>query len=391
MSVYVKLGYEWKLTHEGEYYYLSNTLKQQLYQIDPGVRCQIIKKINDGVELDLLKSEYGEAWTSFKKQLEDLNVIFYSNNKSSYRDNFTLGARMALNSAFIQRAIDFRTVSIELNRMCNLNCSDCGDECCFPCFSCYKELDEDKEISMQILEKSLNYLANFNIQNIYLQGGDPLLSFKLIERTLNILNSINHYTRIYIISNGMQLLDLSKEQLSLLKNSNLILLLMITVETYTSNYLSNVLSVLHNNGIHFEVQYRNISAEAIKTQFRNDTIKFRFNLDESIVGQHNLLKPVDISVLNKDFIENRCFYGRIHIDVNGRIMLCNGYPWVFGNVFDTDWTPILNSLKETWNAPDDTLCSSCGLHLICVSCPSILAKHIVNSNDKSKVCSIIKT
>ena len=42
MSVYVKLGYEWKLTHEGEYYYLSNTLKQQLYQIDPGVRCQII-------------------------------------------------------------------------------------------------------------------------------------------------------------------------------------------------------------------------------------------------------------------------------------------------------------------------------------------------------------
>lgn len=35
MSVYVKLGYEWKLTHEGEFFYLSNMLRQQLYKIDP--------------------------------------------------------------------------------------------------------------------------------------------------------------------------------------------------------------------------------------------------------------------------------------------------------------------------------------------------------------------
>ncbi|WP_237266349.1 4Fe-4S cluster-binding domain-containing protein [Thermoclostridium stercorarium] len=388
MSIYVKLGYEWKLVHEGEYFYLSNVLKRQLYQVDPGIRCQIIKKINDGVELDLLESEYGESWTCFKKILEKFNVIFYSNNKSAYRDNFTFGARMASNSAFLQKAIDFRTASIELNRKCDLNCPDCGDEYCFSCLGCYKDKNEGREISENVLKKGLEHLTNFSIQNFYIQGGDPLLSFDLIKSALDILRSKNCFPRIYIVSNGIHILNLNHEQLSLLKSSNSILLLVVTSETYKSSMLSNVFSILHNYDIRTEVQYRNIPGDELKTEFRNDTLKFRSDRGESIIGQQNLVKPVDISVLSKDFIENRCFYGRIHIDVTGEIKVCNGYSQGLGNVNNMDFTSIKENLKKIWNAPDDTTCSSCGLHLICVSCPAIINKQRTDFNEKTEVCSI---
>lgn len=367
MKRYVKFGTGWTFAQENGTTVLSNALTSELYKLGD-TQGRIASRINDGTTEEELISEFGSAWESFKSELEHEYAIYYSNQPQTVQDIICMGSLMASNSAFIKIPPHIARLTVQISDSCDCGCEDCGKPVCFPCLSCDVS-GNNEAINFDRIAKRLEFLSQFGITELFITGGDPLTDFKVLSELFSLYHKLNPTGSIKVITSGKLIPQLNASELDVLK-SNATLMLVVTQSNVMS--LGNIIGILNNQQISFDLIMRNIAAND-ETIFRNDTLEYRASNNMPMVDAANIIRPSSIFNNNNVLCGTipPCFDGQLFISHKGDISVCRGYKNAHPALNEENGANLIEAIKDLWqHTPDESLCKKCGLAMHCLSCRS---------------------
>lgn len=301
-----------------------------------------------------------------------MKIISYNNREGEYDFYHTV-------------IIVFKKIYIEITNICNMKCNFCPDT-------------NRKKQYMDIIqfEKIVKKICNYtNLICLHVKG-EPLLHDKL-EDILTIIDKYNLKTNI--TTNG----TLLEKNLEILKKSNSIRQINISIHSFTENQINNTLNYIDKKsyftGIFNSVDkledkiisYRlwnnkniekndknNEVIQQIEEYYKMDDLKNKLRKNEFIKIKENLFINQDLQFewpdINKNIVikNGRCLAlkDQIAILVDGTVVPCcldNNGNIPIGNIYTQDLEDILNSLKSTQIKKGfengvivDDLCKTCG-------------------------------
>lgn len=366
MKNYVKISTLWRVLNEKDNLFLINLFKMRMFSVDDPVKQDIILKIRDVVSLYDLESQYKEVWNEFKQELEDNYVIYYSLEKNAYNEPMQIGARLTNSSKFISNPPNIERIYVEFSGECGLSCDDCSKITAFPCLSCFK--NNSDVINISLFRKAIQEFSRYGIRELYITGGDPLLSCSCLVEYIRDYLSING-GRVVVITNGSKFLSMKETLLSELSK----LRVMFLIQVIDGLDYSRIAHVLNKFGISYELMLRNSNDKNIL--FNSNSIEKILINNGALVTKQNLKKPIGMYENTYCGIKNRCIDGKIYIKSNGDVCVCRGYSQILGNLNSDEISEIINRLEGAYlheNLP--VKCLKCGVVDICHSCSYIREK-----------------
>lgn len=381
MNNYVKLGIGWKVHEEKDYLFLSNTIEEKLFYIEKSNQ-RIIKKILDGTTINELE-KFGEDWKVLQKELEQTHAIFYSSNPNSINSNIDFGVKMASNSSFIIQPPRVSRLSIQINNYCSLKCTTCNKIVSFPCLSCSTK--ESKElIPFETINSALNFLSNFGLLELYLLGGDPLLDFNIVKKTVLLYKKLVPNGKISLLTNSTELLNFGEDNLRFLHNY-IRIITVVTKENFA--ILPKIMDILKLYQIEFELQARDIKQNSLGT-FQNNSIDFIKKSNGTVVNLENIARPLNLYIDTTKDTHNICYNNMIFLNTDGNVSVCKGYASTCEDIKNESWSSKISTISKRWKKTEKiNLCENCGLKYICISCQYLKELQICEEiSNSSKFC-----
>lgn len=145
--------------------------------------------------------EYSQAESSYIKYLKDQKQIIDCNNINEYQQK--------LESYYLKCTPKVRAISINVTNKCN-----------FRCYYCYQRRDYDRSIKLTVSDivKIKDYLYHFlsnygiecNLSDIFISGGEPILTENISTINSVLDNLASENTRVKLYTNGVNIIKCSK-------------------------------------------------------------------------------------------------------------------------------------------------------------------------------------
>jgi radical SAM protein with 4Fe4S-binding SPASM domain len=295
-------------------------------------------------------------------------------------------------------------------------------KCNFSCKHCYVPPPEQRDLSSQEARKLINRLADFNVQKLYISGGEPLLRgdlFDLIKcasdlglRVATITNGW-HMTRekaLLFKSSGVDQVSVSvdgigkthdefrnkvgsfarcKKAIELLKNAGVNTYLSPTFSKHNLNELPRLFSLALELGVNFSIkvmipmgQAKVLSEYCLSPEEHKHLYEYLLAKETEFDGKMDIVTTCNpYSVLFKDKhklasdrIRGGCTAGIsiLCISADGRILPCSRLQVVLGNIrvdsLADVWygSEILNELRDRENLKGK--CGECRYRNWCGGC-----------------------
>lgn len=379
MKNYVKISTLWRVLNEKGSVFLINLFKMKMFSIDDPAKQDIILKIRDIVPLHDLESQYKEVWNEFRRELEDNYVIYYSSEEKAYNEPMQIGGRLTNSSKFISNPPNIERIYVEFAGACGLSCDDCSKITAFPCLSCFK--NDSDVININLFKKVIKEFSRYGIRELYITGGDPLLSYSHLIECIREYLLING-GRVVVITNGSKFLSMKETILSELSE----LRVMFLIQVVDGLDYSRIVHILNKFRISYELMLRNSNDKNI--EFDSNCIEKILINKGTLVTKQNLKKPIGLYENTYCEIKNRCFDGKIYIKSNGDVCVCKGYSQILGNLNSDEISEIINKIEGVYlyeNLP--AKCLNCGVVDICYSC-SYIREKFHEQFDRGELCDV---
>jgi len=392
---------------------ICNFLDQSYYCIDKEGLI-LLDNCNKGIDLKTLRQRTQlrkSRLISFLSRLEDLKLGRFYRYKV-FIDSYDKLEDKAYDIEKSNEKVRIRTLIIEINQKCGLNCIQCNSIKNNNNYNfCGCSLSEyDREFQLIKVEKMMRDIMIYKPDEVFITGGDPFLSGKLLVKLISFLKGLGIST-ISIFTNGTAI---SKSIISPLKENDV--KLYIPIYSYENNYhdsitrnsgsfkaTKNNIESLNKNKINIipiiyitERNYHNfnkivefvkeISSEPYKVDFIYPKVGkyLRRSANKDFIKAYNSFKQY-VSLDYESYLTNKlinyCLFGKVAITLGGNILPCqSARNNIIGNIFNNQ-LKINDVLKRGlidfyWYLTKDKtgICKYCEFRYICLDCPVLAHK-----------------
>ena len=150
---------------------------------------------------------------SFLNKIKEFGLGDFYQNKV-FIDNFKY---FTMDYIFLEKLhgkIKLKTLIIEINNNCFLNCINCNRANSAYSFCGCSKWNYDKKIEIDSFKKAIKEAAKFNLESIYFVGGDPLLSGETLKELIkySLSNGVKKFSllsNLYVLEQSLILFFLS--------------------------------------------------------------------------------------------------------------------------------------------------------------------------------------
>lgn len=393
---------------------IYNFLDQSYYCVDEEGAI-LLDYCNKGVELKTISQRMQLSKSrlmSFLSRLENLKLGRFYRYKV-FIDSYDKLEEKAYAIEKSNEKIRIKTLIIEINQKCGLNCIQCNsikNNNHYGFCGC-SLFEYDREFQEIRVEKTIRDIMIFRPNEVLITGGDPFLSGNSLVKLISFLKALSIST-ISIFTNGTAI---SKSFASPIKENDV--KLFIPIYSYENSYHDSItrksgsfkatmnnINLLNKNKITIipiiyvtERNYNNldkivefvkeISSEPYKIDFIYPKIGkyLRKSRKKDFIKAYNSFKRY-VSLDYESYLTNKlinyCLFGKVAITLGGDILPCqSARNDIIGNVFNNQLkiNDVLRRglLDFYWYLTKDRveICKHCEYRYTCLDCP-ILAHQI---------------
>lgn len=340
--MFVFLAYEYEFVDCNGEFFMYNMLTEKVYSIEKQY-IPIIKMIASaqGVEVKVLKQEFGLLWSKFREVLEHNFAIVYSiDNKHPFFDSWDYGAKR-LQKKTGESPLVIRQLTVQLENSCSLHCADCSSQQIYPCLVCKttKQYKEERLSEDQIITAILRF-CSYGLLTVLFQGGDPLSRIDEVIAISSRVRSTFPFVKFSLVTNGLLLVK-HPQYINTLKNAGVTIRL-VTISAMSSRQ-EKVRNLLNDENMKYEEVHRHSFQDRALDPDPPRTCAYAFRSD--FVSPPNLFR----NTIYDNF--NICIYGKAYLSFTGEVAPCCGLHEegaIAGNVIDTDFGRLASNLWNIW-------------------------------------------
>lgn len=334
--------------------------------IDEKNMVQILKHAFSGVTINTLENLYGLEWGELLSLLLTKKLVIITSDIDYYKDELSFGHRLAKFHNVYTDMQRLKKITINVNSKCGYSADGCDfSNRALSCMGCI-ESNAITQDNSNVLLHFIREAAFLGLEEINLTGSDPLNNYSLVKRITDEVYRVNPYIRITInsgLSNYNSLVE------KLLVNRNIFLNYQVCEAN--KDLIMNIVPILKESNIIFKVIFNHkINCNHAKyldnlgVQYVDNTIN---ECDETLS-----IKLKDIGSIEGNtiaFSTNLCFYGKIFVDEDGGVSVCEKYD-CFANIHKDSIQNIMSKAIEKWLDPnlDNEKCIQCDIKPYCNSC-----------------------
>lgn len=360
---------------------------------------EILLDIQKGHSIEELYLKYdNNVLNKFILDIENSNIGYIANSFIP-KEDYRIGV---LKRSPLQESYSLNTAYVELPTDCNKYCKHCDKLKINSCYCCSLP-NNTLNFDLDFYKNLLDQLFCYNVTNIIIHGGNPLLNWTFTRELLDYILEKRH-SNVCIITNDTRIDDsilnyLLKNRISLVVNVEYSNIDEKNKFFNKYNYLLNFkIGIIFNFNVknselkNFKIFFKDLFSEYenITYSIYSNEKNFKINYIEDLPTQ-----PIDIQYFNNSDYYHPCLFGVISIRSNKKVYPCISFKnnELIDLSKDTFEDLFFNKdkLYEFWNITSSKLntCSKCKFNKSCIDCRAF-ELNIGNKIFEKTSCTLIK-
>ena len=266
---------------------------------------------------------------------------------------------------------------IELPFPCALDCDHCRSPKLFGCFSC-SVAESVTSIDFSFYKNIFQQIFDFNCQEIYLYGGNPLAHWGETRELINYIRRVSS-CKIYLL---FAYQELDPSILTFIAKQSVIPVLNVNwpfvPETFNKKWIYNF-NVAYADFPKFKSYCTNLNDLGVKYFSGIYSGEEKIKIDYIAEG---FMQDMDTLLFEVMDIMHPCLCGQLAIKANKKIYVCKNMHEPIGDLTKADLTKIFSLnpvIMQSWSSATAAICPNCKYRKSCLNCRAFNENNPQNS------------